>query len=142
MQAAAAVCLPGPSPFKGTKSLVTRRSSSRPCRTVLCPRAMASATPETSTVDYSSSSSVFPAEACETIGGEACDVEMFPEVKPAAPASNTGAKASSEEVEREYVEYNEPKTVFPGEACDDLGGEFCEPEYQKGVYEDTAQIKE
>lgn len=24
--------------------------------------------------------------------------------------------------------------VFPGEACDDLGGEFCEPEYQRGVH--------
>ncbi|EXB62839.1 hypothetical protein L484_008689 [Morus notabilis] len=24
--------------------------------------------------------------------------------------------------------------VFRGEACDDLGGEFCEYEYQKGVY--------
>jgi len=24
--------------------------------------------------------------------------------------------------------------VFPGEACDDLGGEFCEPEYQKDVF--------
>ncbi|KAG1363503.1 light-regulated protein, chloroplastic [Cocos nucifera] len=135
--AAAAVCFTGPLPFKGTKSLVTRRSS-RPCRKVLFPRAMASAAPETSTVDYSSSTSVFPAEACETIGGEACDVEMFPEVKPAAPDSNIRAKVGSEEVEREYVEYNEPKTVFPGEACDDLGGEFCDPEYQKGVYEEKS----
>lgn len=24
--------------------------------------------------------------------------------------------------------------VFPAEACDDLGGEFCEPDYQKDVY--------
>lgn len=24
--------------------------------------------------------------------------------------------------------------VFQGEACDDLGGAFCDPEYQKGVY--------
>lgn len=24
--------------------------------------------------------------------------------------------------------------VFPAEACDDLGGEFCEPDYQTGVY--------
>lgn len=56
-------------------------------------------------------SSVFPAEACETIGGEACDVEMFPEVKPAAPDSNiTRARVGSEEVEREYVEYNDQKT--------------------------------
>jgi hypothetical protein len=24
--------------------------------------------------------------------------------------------------------------VFQAEACDDLGGTFCEPDYQKGVY--------
>lgn len=24
--------------------------------------------------------------------------------------------------------------VFPAEACDDLGGEFCKPDYQKDVY--------
>ncbi|TYG74301.1 hypothetical protein ES288_D04G171600v1 [Gossypium darwinii] len=89
---------------------------------------------DNSTVDYSSTASVFPAEACDTLGGEACDVEMFPEVKlkPDQTQSNKG-KTGSEQVDREYLEYNSPKTVFIGEACDDLGGEFCEPEYQKGV---------
>lgn len=28
--------------------------------------------------------------------------------------------------------------VFPGEACDDLGGEFCEEPYQAGVSRDLA----
>ncbi|EOX99635.1 hypothetical protein QUC31_014559 [Theobroma cacao] len=89
---------------------------------------------DNSTVDYSSMASVFPAEACETIGGEACDVEMYPEVKLEQPeAQGTKAMADSEQIDREYLEYNSPKTVFLGEACDDLGGEFCEPEYQRGV---------
>ncbi|KAG5588496.1 hypothetical protein H5410_048930 [Solanum commersonii] len=96
------------------------------------------ATPvDTSTVDYSSmNSSVFPAEACETIGGEACDVEMYPETKPKSTPSATASSntPSSESVDREYLAYNEPKTVFLSEACDDLGGEFCEAEYQTGVY--------
>jgi len=55
-------------------------------------------------------SSVFPAEACDTIGGEACEVEMFPEVKPVASVTSTRASDSSEVVEREYMEYNDPKT--------------------------------
>ncbi|XP_015086528.1 light-regulated protein, chloroplastic [Solanum pennellii] len=92
------------------------------------------ATPiDTSTVDYSSmNSSVFPAEACETIGGETCDVEMYPETKPKSTASSKNL--SMESVDREYLAYNEPKTVFLSEACDDLGGEFCEAKYQTGVY--------
>lgn len=28
--------------------------------------------------------------------------------------------------------------VFPGEACDDLGGEFCEAPYQDGVSKELA----
>ncbi|MCD7453279.1 hypothetical protein HAX54_020358 [Datura stramonium] len=92
---------------------------------------------DTSTVvDYSSmTSSVFPAEACETIGGEACDVEMYPESKLKSAASTTNSPTTaSESVDREYLPYNDPKTVFLAEACDDLGGEFCEAEYQTGVY--------
>ncbi|KAF3666112.1 Light-regulated protein, partial [Capsicum annuum] len=88
-----------------------------------CPpiRATPAANDTSSTVDYSSmTSSVFPAEACETIGGEACDVEMYPETKPKS-AENTTKTQVSESVDREYLEYNEPKTVFLGEACDDLG---------------------
>lgn len=55
--------------------------------------------------------SVFPAEACETLGGEACSAEMFPEVKPATTtASIDSDRVGSEQVDREYFEYNEPKT--------------------------------
>ncbi|XVF02139.1 hypothetical protein REPUB_Repub04eG0150100 [Reevesia pubescens] len=89
---------------------------------------------DNSTADYSSMASVFPAEACETIGGEACDVEMYPEAKLKPEAQSSKGKTASEQIDREYLEYNSPKTVFLGEACDDLGGEFCEPEYQTGVY--------
>ncbi|KAI4340625.1 hypothetical protein MLD38_025440 [Melastoma candidum] len=89
-------------------------------------------------VDYSSPVSVFPAEACEMIGGEACDVAMFPEVKLESQnkrSSTSKSKSSSmDSVDREYYDYNSQKTVFPGEACDDLGGEFCEAEYQSGDY--------
>ncbi|XP_030539583.2 light-regulated protein, chloroplastic [Rhodamnia argentea] len=87
-----------------------------------------------SEVDYSSMTSVFPAEACETLGGEACNVEMYPEVKLKPEPRSTNPTTSSELVDREYYEYDSPKTVFLGEACDDLGGEFCEAEFQKGVH--------
>ncbi|KAJ4845198.1 hypothetical protein Tsubulata_033875 [Turnera subulata] len=86
---------------------------------------------DTSTVDYSSTGSVFPAEACETIGGEACDVEMYPEAKLKQDDTATTARTASEQIDREYLDYNGPKTVFREEACDDLGGEFCEPDFQK-----------
>ncbi|XP_057437598.1 light-regulated protein, chloroplastic-like [Lotus japonicus] len=89
---------------------------------------------DTSTVDYTSAFSVFPVEACETIGGDACLAEMYPEVKLKPEARNNTPRDASENVEREYLEYNDPKTVFQAEACDDLGGIFCELEYQKGVY--------
>ncbi|KAK2361569.1 Light-regulated protein 1, chloroplastic [Trifolium repens] len=88
-----------------------------------------------STVNYNSAFSVFPAEACETVGGEACSADMYPEVKLQPEAKkDTPKAASSENTDREYLEYNDPKTVFQAEACDDLGGTFCEPDYQKGVY--------
>ncbi|KAJ0638077.1 putative light regulated Lir1 [Helianthus annuus] len=75
-------------------------------------------------VDYSSmKSSVFPAEACEILGGVACDVEMFPETKP-KEANTASSKHKVTTTDREYLQ------VFIAEACDDLGGEFCEPAYQ------------
>ncbi|XP_057489333.1 light-regulated protein, chloroplastic-like [Actinidia eriantha] len=89
---------------------------------------------DTSVVDYSSTFSVFPAEACETIGGEACAADMYPEVKLKPESRNNMARLASEMIEREYLEYNGPKTVLPGDACDILGGEFCERPYQRGVY--------
>lgn len=54
---------------------------------------------------------MFPAEACETVGGEACLAEMNPEVKLQPEAKNqTPRVANSENVEREYLQYNDPKT--------------------------------
>ena len=100
-----------------------------------CPplKATAATYDTSSTFDYSSAFSVFPAEACETIGGDACLAEMYPEARLQPEARNERARAS-EAIEREYFEYNESKTVFKAEACDDLGGIFCEREYQRGVY--------
>ncbi|KAG5381626.1 hypothetical protein IGI04_033096 [Brassica rapa subsp. trilocularis] len=95
-----------------------------------------SSSPSTSdplTVDYNDSPlSVFPAEACEVISGYACSADIYPEVK--LETKPVSPPVASEPVDREYLEYNNPKTVFPAEACDDLGGEFCEPDYQKDVY--------
>ncbi|KAJ6800968.1 light-regulated protein-like [Iris pallida] len=136
---AAAVCFTGALPIKkSTKSLVPKTSTKIQRKTLYYPKAVKVADTESaSTVDYSSSlTSVFPAEACETIGGEACNVEMYPEAKLEASANRGEASVGSEEVEREYLEYDQSKTVFPGEACDDLGGEFCDPEYQAGVYKE------
>ncbi|RRT77159.1 hypothetical protein B296_00029125 [Ensete ventricosum] len=135
MQAAAAVCFTGSLPLRSTKAIAP--SSSKPRRRLLKPRVVAVTAPESSTIDYSSSISVFPVEACDVVGGEACNAKMYPEVKlaAAAAASSADSRAASEEaVDRDYLEYTDPKTVFPGEACDDLGGEFCEAEYQDGVY--------
>ncbi|EXB81208.1 hypothetical protein L484_013149 [Morus notabilis] len=119
------------------------KSQGFPCCWSSIPKLQSSRTPQlkvtvasndSPTVDYSSVTSVFPAEACETIGGDTCDAKMYPEVKLTPQPKNTASTDSSEPADREYLEYNGPKTVFPGEACDDLGGEFCEPEYQTGVY--------
>ncbi|KAK4740741.1 hypothetical protein SAY87_024329 [Trapa incisa] len=97
-------------------------------------RAMTVPPDSSSTVDYSSVTSVFPAEACETIGGEACSVNMYPEVKLSPDEDKKNPpRSASEDIDREYYDYNSPKTVFLEEACDDLGGEFCGTEYQKGV---------
>ncbi|KAG7563651.1 Light regulated Lir1 [Arabidopsis suecica] len=87
-------------------------------------------TSDPNTVDYNSSLlSVFPAEACEVISGYACSADIYPEVK--LDTKPVSRPVASEPVDREYEEYNNPKTVFREEACDDLGGEFCEPGYQK-----------
>ncbi|KAL6984003.1 hypothetical protein U1Q18_017378, partial [Sarracenia purpurea var. burkii] len=65
---------------------------------------------DNSTVDYSTITSVFPAEACETVGGAACDVEMYPEVKLNPDTKNNTTRKATEMVDREYLEYNTPKT--------------------------------
>ncbi|KAJ3683261.1 hypothetical protein LUZ60_013488 [Juncus effusus] len=114
--------------IRGTKNLAPARLA-RFSRKLIMPKAAA----EQPVVSYDSPISVFPGEACDLIGGEACNVQMFHETKLAADQSRNAAKNSVEEFEREYLQYDEPKTVFPGEACDDLGGEFCEAPYQSGV---------
>ena len=53
--------------------------------------------------------SVFPAEACETLGGDACDAEMFPETKP-QPKAQDAPTTKQTTVDREYLEYDSPKT--------------------------------
>ncbi|XWS68747.1 hypothetical protein CRYUN_Cryun04dG0118300 [Craigia yunnanensis] len=58
---------------------------------------------------------------------------MFPEVKLKPEAQGNKDKTASEQTDREYL-VQQSQDVFLGEVCDDLGGEFCEPEYQTGVY--------
>ncbi|KAG9139602.1 hypothetical protein Leryth_016368 [Lithospermum erythrorhizon] len=119
---------PSKSSVSSLKSLptTTRQAS------LLCPPVNASAAAnDNPSVDYSSVTSVFPAEACETLGGEACEVNMYPEVK--LKQEDKKPKTTEEKFDREYIEYNNPKTVFLEEACDDLGGEFCATEYLSGA---------
>lgn len=55
--------------------------------------------------------SVFPAEACEVIGGDACDAEMYPEAKLKPDGRNNIKVTTKELVDREYLDYNnDPKT--------------------------------
>ncbi|KAJ1425216.1 Light regulated Lir1 [Sesbania bispinosa] len=129
MQATSYVAPPSSFPsltLPPTKSL----ASLRKLDTLKCPSLKAATTYDISTVDYSSISSVFPAEVCEVIGGDACDVEMFPEAKLIKTDGRNIKVTTRELVDREYLDYNDPKTVFLEEACDDLGGEFCEPDYK------------
>lgn len=55
-------------------------------------------------------SRVFPAEACETVGGEACLADIYPEAKLLPQQRNDPPRIASENVEREYLEYNDAKT--------------------------------
>ena len=49
-------------------------------------------------------------EACDLVGGEACDAQMYPEIKLSAGTGGPAAAARAPEVEREYLAYDEPKT--------------------------------
>ncbi|KAH7373032.1 hypothetical protein KP509_17G033800 [Ceratopteris richardii] len=61
-------------------------------------------------VSYEGDKSVFPAEACEELGGEACDIEgVGPEVK-ASSSSSKQPDAAVSRPDREYVDYKESKT--------------------------------
>jgi len=84
---------------------------------------------------YNPKKSVFPAEACDEQGGEACEAEFGEEVKPRPTAAKEQKKDGKglnlfgkKQPDREYQDYKGDKTVFQDEACDDLGGEFCEAE--------------
>ncbi|KAL6627587.1 hypothetical protein ACP70R_031313 [Stipagrostis hirtigluma subsp. patula] len=138
MQAAAtAVGLSAVLPSKGRPAVRSTATVRVPAaRKSLCAAAAAVMAAEPDEVDYSSNFSVFPMEACELFGGEACSGQMFPEAKLAAATAE--ASRREEDVERDYLAYDEPKTVFPGEACDNLGGEFCEEPYQAGVSRELA----
>ncbi|KAJ7559238.1 hypothetical protein O6H91_04G075500 [Diphasiastrum complanatum] len=120
--------------------LVTERKVQRTnLQAQLRHRLRATPTEQEQYVDYNSENSVFPAEACEELGGEFCGVKgVGEEVKPKAAAAaeeSAPPKPSAAAKDLEYLDYNSTdKTVFPGEACDELGGKFCEPEYQKGVF--------
>ncbi|XP_048135120.1 light-regulated protein 1, chloroplastic-like [Rhodamnia argentea] len=82
------------------------------------------------TVDSSPTILVSPAEASETIVGEACLADTYPK-------GINAAMQATKAVEREYPEYTVQKckpanmSVFPEEVCDDLGGMFP---YQRFVY--------
>ncbi|PUZ57583.1 hypothetical protein GQ55_5G443800 [Panicum hallii var. hallii] len=140
MQAAAtAVGFSAAAPAKGRPTAARSTVVARVPATRRSVRAVAAAVAaETAEVDYSSSFSVFPMEACDLLGGDTCSAQMYPEAKLAGAAAPEAAASRMEEVERDYLSYDEPKTVFPGEACDDLGGEFCEAPYQAGVSRELA----
>ena len=53
--------------------------------------------------------SVFPMEACELLGGDACSAQMYPEAKLAGAAEVAGRR-EEEAVERDYLSYDEPTT--------------------------------
>ncbi|CAM0950910.1 unnamed protein product [Alopecurus aequalis] len=133
MQAAIGLLGVLPVAARGSRLVLRRRSAFVAGTRRLAGGAVRSAATGAAEVDYSSDVSVFPMEACDLVGGEACEAaEMYPETK-LESSSSAPAVAAPEEVEREYLSYDEAKTVFPGEACDDLGGEFCEAPYQTGV---------
>ncbi|KAI4318314.1 hypothetical protein L6164_026101 [Bauhinia variegata] len=60
-----------------------------------------------------------------------CLAYIYPEGRLEPQARSATPPISTENVEREYLEYNDAKTVFRGDACDDLGGIFCEHDYQR-----------
>ncbi|EOA24927.1 hypothetical protein CARUB_v10018218mg [Capsella rubella] len=124
------ILLPLPSSVSSPKLSFLLPHATKPSR--LSPLRSNNASSDPNTVDYNSSIlSVFPAEACEVISGYACSADIYPEVK--LESKPVSRPVTTESVDREYEDYNNTKTVFREEACDDLGGEFCEPDYQKDV---------
>ncbi|CAN0924865.1 Light-regulated protein 1, chloroplastic [Linum grandiflorum] len=75
------------------------------------------ATMRATSVNYNSAVSVFPAEGCDTVGGDACLADMYPEVKlQQITADDQGRMADrvddSDLVDREYLEYDDSTTVI------------------------------
>ncbi|ONK77907.1 uncharacterized protein A4U43_C02F12160 [Asparagus officinalis] len=107
---AANLCFTGPLPVKSTKFLAQKRVPT-PSRALFSFKAVANTATESSTVDYNTLTSVFPVEACDIIGGDACMGVMCPEAKISSSPNTGNARASEEDVEREYFEYSQqPKT--------------------------------
>ncbi|KAG8385024.1 hypothetical protein BUALT_Bualt04G0179900 [Buddleja alternifolia] len=128
MQSASLTLSPSSSPLAVAPPTTTSFISSTPPKSYRFASIKANAL----AVNYNSTISVFPAEACETIGGDACLAGIYQEVKLKPEANHP--KISLEPVEREYLDYTEdPRTVLLGEACDVLGGEFCDGPYQMGI---------
>ncbi|KAF9595377.1 hypothetical protein IFM89_000295 [Coptis chinensis] len=71
---------------------------------------------ENSTVDYTFKTYtvaiifVFPAKACETIGGEACNAKIYPKTTLKPEDTSIKGKTTQESVDREYLEYEDQKT--------------------------------
>ena len=63
-----------------------------------------------SSIYVSSLNKAFPAEACATVGGVACDVDMFPETKIKKQLNSKRDSPTPQPIDREYLEYNNPKT--------------------------------
>ncbi|OMO99291.1 Light regulated Lir1 [Corchorus olitorius] len=114
MQAAATLSI-APSTLLPKFSPASKNFSAQPLRQgcSVAPRRVSikatATTYDTSTVDYNSIFSVFPAEACETVGGDACRADMYPEVRLQPEARNV-VSAAAELIDREYLQYNEAKT--------------------------------
>lgn len=70
-------------------------------------------------------------EAYDLLDGDACNAQIY------SVASAVSRRV--EKVERDYLSYDEPRTVFSGEVCNDLGGEFCDVSYHADVFRELAQ---
>ncbi|KAI5651048.1 hypothetical protein M9H77_37053 [Catharanthus roseus] len=100
-------CLPATAISSKNSHHATKLTGSASSRFSPIRAAAATTAYEIPTIDYSSSVSVFPAEACETIGGDACLANIYPEAKlePENRRRNTPSQSQSESAEREYLDY-------------------------------------
>ncbi|KAL3599363.1 hypothetical protein D5086_007281 [Populus alba] len=96
MQAAIFLAPPLVPPVTPNKSLASPQRAVSRLRTPKCPRSKQ--VHQWQTTPQQLITAPFPPEACETIGGEACDVEMYPEVKLKPEARNT-PRSTSEQID-------------------------------------------